>query len=144
MEQALAEARLAGQQGEIPVGAVVVVNERRIASGRNRRERCQDPTAHAELIAVQHAAARLGTWRLSDATVYVTLEPCPMCAGMLVQARIARLVYGCRDPKAGAVHSLFTITDDPRLNHRIPCTEGVLETACAGELSRFFRAIRRR
>ncbi|MBA2663260.1 MAG: nucleoside deaminase [Bradymonadaceae bacterium] len=142
MALALEEARNAQALGEVPVGAVVVHRGQVIASGFNRRESWQDPTAHAELIAVKRAAEVLGSWRLDDCTVFVTLEPCPMCAGMLVNARVPRVVYGARDPKAGAIRSLYAIGEDPRLNHRIEVVEGCLGTACGEILTDFFRSIR--
>jgi tRNA(adenine34) deaminase len=115
-----------------------------VGRGRNRREADQDPTAHAEVDALRRAAAALGHWRLDGATVFVTLEPCPMCAGALVNARVARLVYGCPDPKAGAVDTLFTIGRDPRLNHRFTVTSGVLGEECAALLKDFFAKLRAR
>lgn len=142
MRQALVEAQKAADAGEVPVGAVVVKDGEVIAQGFNRRESWQDPTAHAELIAVRRAAEKLGSWRLDDCTVYVTLEPCPMCAGMLVNARVGRLVFGARDPKGGAVRSLFAINEDPRLNHRVEVKEGVLGEECGAILTQFFRSIR--
>lgn len=143
MREALAEARAAAEAGEVPVGAVVVDAEGRIVGrGRNRREQYQDPCAHAEVEALREAARARGAWRLGGATVYATLEPCPMCAGALVNARIARLVYGCSDPKAGAVDTLFGIGRDTRLNHRFPITKGVLSAECAAVLRAFF-AVRR-
>lgn len=142
MRQALVEAQKAADAGEVPVGAVVVRDGEVIAQGFNRRESWQDPTAHAELIAVRRAAEKLGSWRLDDCTVYVTLEPCPMCAGMLVNARVGRLVFGARDPKGGAVRSLFAINEDPRLNHRVEVKEGVLGEECGAILTQFFRSIR--
>jgi tRNA(adenine34) deaminase len=143
MEAALAEARKAGDEGEVPIGAVVVVDGEIVGRGRNARERSNDPTAHAEILALQEAARTLGRWRLSGATVYATLEPCPMCAGALVNARIERLVYAVRDPKAGATDTLFTIGRDPRLNHRFEVTEGVLAEECGTLLTSFFRAKRK-
>jgi tRNA(adenine34) deaminase len=113
-----------------------------LSRGHNLRERAQDPTAHAELIALKAAAARLGTWRLSGVTAYVTLEPCPMCAGALVNARVDRVVYGATDPKAGATNTLYTIGSDPRLNHRFEVTSGVLAQECGALLSQFFARIR--
>ncbi len=142
MREALAEARRAQAAGEVPVGAVAVADGRVVGRGHNLRERAQDPTAHAELIAVRAAAARLRTWRLSGVTVYVTLEPCPMCAGALVNARVDRVVYGAADPKAGATQTLYRIGDDPRLNHRFAIASGVLADECGGLLSDFFRRIR--
>jgi len=115
-----------------------------VGRGRNRREADQDPTAHAEIDALRRAAAALGHWRLEGATVFVTLEPCPMCAGALVNARVARVVYGCRDPKAGAVDTLFEIGRDARLNHRFAVTGGVLAEACAATLKAFFARLRAR
>ncbi len=143
MLEALKQADKAAQCGEVPVGSVVVFEGEIIASGFNRRESWQDPTAHAELIAVRRAAEELGSWRLCDCTVYVTLEPCPMCAGMLVNSRVDRLVFGARDPKAGAVRSLFALTEDPRLNHAVDVREGVLSEECGDKLTTFFRSIRR-
>ena len=145
MRLALQQARLAESSGEVPVGAVVVVDgpARVIAKGYNRPIRKHDPTAHAEIVALRAAARRCGNYRLTGATLYVTTEPCAMCAGALVQARIARLVYGCADPKAGAVQSLFRIADDARLNHRIEITPGVLEEECAALLRHFFAARRK-
>jgi tRNA(adenine34) deaminase len=145
MREALAEARAAALAGDVPVGAVVVDAAGVIlARGRNRREADQDPTAHAEIDALRRAAAALGHWRLEGAALLVTLEPCPMCAGALVNARVARLVYGCPDPKAGAVDTLFTIGRDPRLNHRFSVTSGVLGEECAGLLKEFFARLRAR
>ena len=140
MRAALAEADAAAEEtGDVPVGAVVVDKEGHlVAAGRNRREGRQDPTAHAEVEALRAAAAALGHWRLVGATVYVTLEPCPMCAGALVNARVARVVYGCKDLKAGAVDTLFEIGRDLRLNHRFEITSGVLAEECAGRLKAFF------
>jgi tRNA(adenine34) deaminase len=142
MAEAIAQARLAAARGEVPVGAVLVHEGRVIARGSNLREAAQDPSAHAELIAVRAAAARLGTWRLSGVTVYVTLEPCPMCAGLLVNARVDRVVYGATDPKAGATETLYGIGSDLRLNHRFALTSGVRRDECASLLSEFFQRIR--
>src|SRR5690554_6238711 len=138
MMQALEEAERAQAEGEVPVGAVVVFEGEVIARGFNRRESWQDPTAHAELIAVRRAAEYLGSWRLVDCTVYVTLEPCPMCAGILVNARVPRLVYGARDLKAGAIRSLYALREDPRLNHRMEVAAGCLESECSAVLTEFF------
>ena len=143
MREALVEARLAGARGEVPVGAVAVHEGSIIARGHNLRETTQDPCAHAELIAMRATAARLGTFRLNEVTIYVTLEPCPMCAGALVQGRVGTVVWGCDDPKAGAVTSLFEIGQDPRLNHRFEVVRGVLEEECSAELKAFFAALRR-
>jgi len=143
MAEALAEARLAAAEGEVPIGAVVVCEGRIVGRGRNARERLHDPTAHAEILALQQAARALSRWRLTGATIYVTLEPCPMCAGALVNARIDRLVYAVPDPKAGAVGTLFDLPRDPRLNHRVEVTTGVLADACSAVLKDFFRARRK-
>ena len=124
---------------DVPVGAVVVYQQRIIARGWNQREKLQDPTAHAEMIALTAAASHVGSWRLDDCTLYVTLEPCPMCAGALVLARLTRLVFGAYDPKAGACGSLFNIVQDTRLNHRVATTGGVLAGPCAEVLRDFFR-----
>lgn len=142
MREALQLARLAAAEGEVPVGALIVQGDIIIGRGRNRRERRQDPLAHAEVEAIREAVAHTGSWRLIDATCYVTLEPCPMCAGALVNARVARLVYGAADPKAGAVRTLYEIGQDTRLNHRFSLTEGVLAEECGQLLTDFFRAIR--
>jgi len=143
MRLALEEALLAGSEGEVPIGAVVVCDGAVVARAHNRRENDRDPTAHAELIAIREAASKLGRWRLSDCTVYVTLEPCPMCAGAMHQARIARLVYGAPDPKAGAVGTLFDLSDDERLNHRFEVRSGVLAEESAALLKEFFGRLRR-
>lgn len=142
MRLALEQAWKAAAEGEVPVGAVVVHRGEVIAAGFNRRESWQDPTAHAELIAVRRAAEFLGSWRLIDCTVYVTLEPCPMCAGMLVNARVPRLVYGARDLKAGAIRSLYALGEDPRLNHRMEVAPGCLDEECSAILMEFFESIR--
>ena len=139
MAMALDEARMAAAIGEVPIGAVVVCDGAVIARGHNRRECDTDPTGHAELIAIRNASQRLGRWRLSDCTVYVTLEPCPMCAGAIVNARIPKLVYGCDDPKAGAVRTLFRLCEDERLNHRVEVSPGVMADECAELLRAFFR-----
>ena len=143
MTIALEEARVAAAAGDVPVGAVIVASDGTLLGrGRNRRELDRDPTAHAEVVALREAARALGQWRV-EATLYVTQEPCPMCAGALVNARIKRLVYGCPNPKAGAIASLFSIVTDARLNHRMDVTSGVLAEQCAAELSRFFAELRR-
>jgi len=144
MQVALEEAHAAAAAGDVPVGAVIVAPDgvSLLARGRNRRELDTDPTAHAEIVALREAAKALGHWRV-EATLFVTQEPCPMCAGALVNARVARLVYGCANPKAGAVASLFSIVSDPRLNHRMAVTSGVLATECAAVLSQFFAELRR-
>lgn len=143
MRLALEEAAKAAARGEVPVGALVVHEGRILARAHNLRESAQDPAAHAELIATRKAAARLGSWRLEGCTVYVTLEPCPMCAGLLVNARVPRVVWGAPDPKAGAMATLYRIGDDERLNHRIDDLGGVLEEECGAALREFFQAIRR-
>jgi len=142
MRLAIAEARIAELAGEVPVGAVVVVEGIVVARGHNERERQTDPTAHAELIAIREAARALGSWRMENATLYVTLEPCPMCAGALVAARVGKLVFGAADPKAGACGSLYNLCADPRLNHELPVTPGVLADECGALLSEFFAALR--
>jgi len=144
MRWALQEADQAAHRGDVPVGCIIVDGRGALlARGHNRREQDQDPTAHAEIVTLRLAASMRGHWRMSDCTLYVTLEPCPMCAGALVNARIGRLVYGCSDPKAGAVRSLMRIADDARLNHRIEIVEGVLADQCAERLRAFFGALRR-
>ena len=142
MRQALSEARAAVEHDDVPVGAVVVRDARIIGRGHNQREQLADPTAHAEIIALSAAAEHLRQWRLDDCTLYVTLEPCPMCAGAIVLARMARLVYGTDDPKAGACGSLYSICNDPRLNHRVPTSAGVLAHDGAVLLREFFAAKR--
>ena len=142
MALALEEAHEAALLGEVPVGAVVVRDHEVIARGSNRRELWQDPTAHAELIAMRRAAALLGSWRLDSCTLYVTLEPCPMCAGTIVNGRVGRVVYGARDPKAGAVRSLYALLEDPRLNHHTVVREGCLGEECAEVLRGFFGRLR--
>jgi len=142
MELALAQARQAIEVGETPIGAVLVHEGAVLAAAHNRREIDFDPTAHAEMLVLRAAAQTLGRWRLSGCTLYVTLEPCAMCAGALVLARIDRLVFGAHDPKAGAVESLYRLVDDARLNHRVQVTGGVLAEACGSMLSEFFRAKR--
>ncbi|MGH7682136.1 MAG: tRNA adenosine(34) deaminase TadA [Candidatus Eiseniibacteriota bacterium] len=143
MEAALAEAREAAAEGEVPVGAVVVWDGRIVGRGHNRVETAQDPTAHAEILAIGAAAQTVKTWRLDEATLYVTLEPCHMCAGASVLARIARIVYGARDPKAGACGSLAMVPQDLRLNHRIEVLPGVMAEECGGILEAFFQSRRR-
>jgi tRNA(adenine34) deaminase len=144
MRRALREAGRAAAEGEVPVGAVVVKDGRLLGSAHNQRERLHDPTAHAEMIAITQAAEAVGSWRLDGATIFVTLEPCPMCAGALVNARMGRLVYGADDPKAGACGSLMDLANDRRLNHRLPVTRGVLAAECGAVLREFFRARRGR
>ena len=139
MRLALAEARQALEADEVPVGAVAVADGRLIGRAHNQRELLRDPTAHAEMLALTQAAEALGRWRLTGVTLYVTLEPCAMCAGAMVLARIGRLVYGARDPKAGAVVSLYQLLSDERLNHRVPSDGGVLAEECGALLQEFFR-----
>jgi tRNA(adenine34) deaminase len=143
MQLALSEAEQAFREEEAPIGAVIVHEGRVIASAHNEREQLHDPTAHAEMIAITQAAESLRSWRLEGCTLYVTLEPCPMCAGAILQARIPLLVYGATDPKAGAVHSLFHLLDDARLNHRCEVVPQVLAEPCGQILTRFFQEQRR-
>lgn len=142
MQAALDEADRAAELGEVPVGCVLVVGDAIVARGHNLRESAHDPTAHAEMIAIRDAARARGDWRLDDVTAYVTLEPCAMCAGAFVHARVARVVYGCDDPKSGAVRSLFSIGSDARLNHRFALTPGVRAEECAAKLRAFFEGLR--
>lgn len=138
MARALDEARAAADEGEVPVGAVVLVDGLVVAARHNERERTNDPTAHAELLALRDAAVAVGGWRLSDATVVVTLEPCPMCAGALVAGRVGRLVFGAADLRAGACGTLYNLCADPRLNHELPVTPGVRADECGALLTSFF------
>ncbi|MEI6255938.1 MAG: tRNA adenosine(34) deaminase TadA [Planctomycetota bacterium] len=142
MRLALEEAHTAAAEDEVPVGAIVVAAGRVVASAHNQREQLADPTAHAEMIALTQAAAALGSWRLEGCTLYVTLEPCPMCAGAILQARVPFVVWGAPDPKAGAVESLYRLFEDPRLNHRVDHTGRVLADECGQILKRFFRGKR--
>jgi len=139
MKMAIEQAQIAEENGDVPIGAVIVYEKQIIGKSYNQRELLRDPTAHAEIIALTQAAAFLESWRLHGCTMYVTLEPCPMCAGALVLARIEKLVYGCDDPKTGAVKSLYNIVNDERLNHIINVTSGVLAEECSGLLQHFFR-----
>jgi tRNA(adenine34) deaminase len=141
MLAALDEARAAGMGGDVPVGAIIVRGDEIIARGHNRRQASADPTAHAEIEALRMASRQLGSWHI-EGTMYVTQEPCPMCAGALVNARVERLVYGCANPKAGAVHTLYRLTADKRLNHRIQVMGGVRQEECAELLRSFFAQIR--
>jgi tRNA(adenine34) deaminase len=143
MQHALAEAKKAGQEDEVPVGAVVVRDGRILGRGHNRTEGLQDPTAHAEILAIGAAASALKSWRLEGASIYVTVEPCSMCAGALVLTRMKRLIFGARDPKAGACGSVLNIVQNPRLNHRLEITEGVLADEASQLLRKFFRRLRR-
>lgn len=144
MAQALEVAAAAARRGDVPVGALVVADGRIVGVGHNRREIDADPTGHAEIVALRDACRSADRWRVDGATLYVTLEPCPMCAGAIVNARVSRLVYGALDPKAGAVASLYEICTDPRLNHRLEVRSGVLADECAALLRDFFRAARAR
>lgn len=140
---ALDEARQAMREEEVPVGAIIVHQGKVIAAAHNQRESLRDPTAHAEMLAITQAAAARQDWRLEECELYVTLEPCPMCAGAILQARIPRVFYGAYDPKAGAVDSLFRLLDDPRLNHRVETRGGIMAEECGEILTEFFRAQRR-
>jgi tRNA(adenine34) deaminase len=142
MRLALEEARAAAEEDEVPVGAVVVAQGRVVGVGHNQREQLADPTAHAEMIAITQAAASLGSWRLEGCTLYVTLEPCPMCAGAILQARLPAVVWGAADPKAGAVETLYRLFEDRRLNHRVAHVGHVLADECGRLLSEFFRTKR--
>jgi len=142
MQLAIEQARKAEDDGDVPIGAVIVCDSKIIGKACNQRELLNDPTAHAEIIALTQAAAALDTWRLAGCTVYVTLEPCCMCAGALVLARIDRLVFGCEDPKAGACGSLYNIVQDDRLNHRVETAGGLLAHECGELLRQFFSARR--
>lgn len=142
MERALAEARAAQEAGEVPVGAVIVKGGELIAAGQNRNLRDRDPSAHAEIVALRAAGERLGNHRLEGCEMYVIIEPCAMCSGALVYARVKRLVYGAKDPKAGAVESAMRVVNHPRLNHEMEITGGVLEGQCSQMLREFFRARR--
>lgn len=144
MAQAISIAQGAARAGDVPVGAIVVQDGRIVGRGGNRREVDADPTGHAEIVALREACRSAGRWRVDGATLYVTLEPCPMCAGAIVASRVRRLVYGASDPKAGAVRSLYEICDDARLNHRVEITTGVEGEACGQMLRDFFRAARAR
>jgi tRNA(adenine34) deaminase len=144
MREALREARKAAELDEVPVGAVIVLNGEVIGRGFNLRETSQDPTAHAEMIAIREASRHTGFWRLCDCTLFVTLEPCVMCMGAIILARIPRLVFGCRDPRVGAVGSIYNLAEDERFNHQVEVTEGVEEEACSSILSDFFSSLRKR
>ena len=144
MQLALEEAKKAGNLGEVPIGAIIVHEGEVIASASNLRETTQNAVTHAELMAIQQACEKVGSWRLEETTLYVTLEPCPMCAGAILQSRIPRVVYGARDMKAGCVDSLYRLLNDPRFNHECEVTEGVLAEECGQILTDFFRALRER
>ena len=142
MNLAIEEAKKAATIGEVPIGAIIVHKNEIIARGYNLRETTQNATTHAELLAIQEACAKIGSWRLEETTLYVTLEPCPMCAGAILQSRIPRVVYGARDLKAGCVDSLYTLLNDNRFNHVCEVTEGVLAETCGNLLTTFFRELR--
>ena len=142
MEIALAAANSAGDRGEVPVGAIVVSAGKVVGTGYNRREEVQSPLSHAEIMAIDEASRRLGSWRLNGCEIYVTLEPCIMCTGAILQARMRRLVFGCVDPKAGAVESLYRLCEDQRLNHQLPVVGGVLAEESAALLADFFLRLR--
>lgn len=144
MQLAILEAQKAAALGEVPIGAVIVFQNEVIASAHNLRETTQNAVTHAELMAVQHACDVIGSWRLEETTLYVTLEPCPMCAGAILQSRIPRVVYGARDQKAGCVDSLYHLLNDSRFNHECEVTEGVLAEECGEMLTNFFKELRRR
>ena len=143
MRLALREAETAFSEDEVPVGTVLIINNRVIASAHNRKESTNDPTDHAEMIVIREAAADINNWRLSDSTIYVTKEPCVMCAGAMVNARIERLVYGCRDEKYGAVSSQYQVGSDRKLNHNMEVMNGILEDECSALLKRFFSELRK-
>ncbi len=143
MKKALELAKKARSKGEVPVGALIVREGKIIAKAFNQKEFFKKATAHAEILAIEKASLKLKSWRLNDCTLYVTLEPCPLCAGAISASRVKKLVYACRDPKAGAVHSLYQITQDPRLNHRVDVEEGVLEKESAKLLKKFFKEKRK-
>ena len=138
MQAAIRQALIAEENGDVPIGAIIVYKNQIIAKAYNQRQQLNDPTAHAEIIALTQAAEYIGNWRLGDCSIYVTLEPCPMCAGALVLARLDRLVFGCLDPKAGACGSLYNIVQDDRLNHRVELTSGVMGDQCNQLLQEFF------
>ncbi len=142
MQEAMLEAAAAEALAEVPIGAIVVKDGQIIGRGHNLRESVNDPTAHAEMIAIRQAAKALDSWRLIDCTLYVTLEPCVMCMGAIILARIPHLVYGCRDPRVGAVGSIYNFSTDERFNHQVQVREGVLQQECSQQLSNFFRQLR--
>jgi tRNA(adenine34) deaminase len=144
MQEAINQARIAESLGEVPIGAVIVRDGTIVGAGYNLREKDRDPTAHAELIAIKHASEALQAWRLLGCTLYVTLEPCPMCAGAILQSRVERVVYGASDPKAGCVGTLMDLLQDSRFNHVAPWTSGVLHKECSSLLTDFFRRLRAR
>lgn len=142
MEQAIKEAEKAAEQGEVPIGAVIVFQHEIIAAGRNQREADHSATGHAELLAIEQANEVLNSWRLENCTLYVTLEPCPMCAGAIIQSRIPRVVFGAKDPKAGCAGTLMNLLQDSRFNHQAEVVSGILEKECGTMLTRFFKALR--
>ena len=144
MQLALSAAQQAASRGEVPVGAVIISAGKVVGAGYNRREERQSPLAHAEILAIEAAASHLASWRLHECDIYVTLEPCIMCVGAILQARMRRLVFGCLDPKAGAVESLYRLCEDRRLNHQLPATGGVLASEAAAILAEFFQRLRER
>lgn len=144
MYTAIIEAKKAQEIGEVPIGAVIVVEDEIIATGYNVRETTQSTLSHAELVAIKEANKKIGSWRLEDCTLYVTLEPCPMCAGAILQSRIKRVVYGANDPKAGCAGTLMNLLDESRFNHQVEVTKGVLEKECSSLLTSFFRELRKR
>lgn len=144
MEQAIAEARKAEELGEVPIGAVIVFGDRIVGRGYNLRESSRDGTAHAEMLAIREASDTLGAWRLLHCRLYVTLEPCPMCSGAIVQCRVPEVIYGASDPKAGCAGTLMNLLQEPRFNHRTEVLSGVLEEECASLLTNFFRKLRKK
>ena len=142
MQAALDEAKVAKALGEVPIGAIIVLDDKIIGRGHNLRETSNDPTTHAEMVAIRQAAEKIGHWRLLDTSLYVTLEPCVMCMGAIILARIPRLIYACRDPRAGAVGSIYDFAQDERFNHKVEVTKGVLGTECSQLLSGFFKELR--
>ncbi|WP_228101514.1 tRNA adenosine(34) deaminase TadA [Paenibacillus donghaensis] len=144
MNEAIAQARMAEAIGEVPIGAVIVRGDEIIGRGYNLRETSQDATAHAEIVAIREASRAIGAWRLLECRLYVTLEPCPMCAGAIVQSRIPQVIYGTGDPKAGCAGTLMNLLQEPRFNHRTEVIDGVLQEECASMLTNFFRSLRRK
>ncbi|MFC0332364.1 tRNA adenosine(34) deaminase TadA [Paenibacillus sepulcri] len=144
MQEAIEEALKAERLGEVPIGAVIVHGDEVIGRGHNLRETSMDPTAHAEIIAIREASRKLGAWRLLDCTLYVTLEPCPMCAGALIQSRVKKVVYGTADPKAGCAGTLMNLLQEPRFNHETQLVSGLLQEECSALLTQFFRRLRGR
>lgn len=144
MRKAMVQAKLAEDMGEVPIGAIIVRGEEIIGRGYNLRETSQDATAHAEIVAIREASQTIGAWRLLDCRLYVTLEPCPMCAGAIVQSRIPQVIYGTGDPKAGCAGTLMNLLQEPRFNHRTEVIDGVLQEECSSMLTQFFRKLRRK